>query len=61
MQAALTRRPSAAIALADGTVYHGRGYGACGVRDGELVFNTAMTGYQEIMSDPSYAGQIITF
>ena len=61
MQAALDRRHTAALALADGTVFTGRGFGAQGIRQGELVFNTAMTGYQEIMSDPSYAGQIVTF
>ena len=61
MQDALFRKPSAALALADGTVFRGHGFGACGQRVGELVFNTAMTGYQEILSDPSYAGQIVTF
>ncbi|TYO88226.1 glutamine-hydrolyzing carbamoyl-phosphate synthase small subunit [Oceanicella actignis] len=62
---AQTRRaPDAAtacIAFADGSVFYGRGFGAEGVAVGELVFNTAMTGYQEIMTDPSYAGQVITF
>ncbi|MEM6971370.1 MAG: glutamine-hydrolyzing carbamoyl-phosphate synthase small subunit [Pseudomonadota bacterium] len=53
--------PTACIAFADGTVLYGRGFGASGVAVGELCFNTAMTGYQEIMTDPSYAGQIITF
>lgn len=52
---------TAALVLADGTVFWGRGLGAAGRRVGELCFNTAMTGYQEIMTDPSYAGQIITF
>ncbi len=52
---------TAALALADGTVLWGRGIGAAGVAVGEVVFNTAMTGYQEVMTDPSYAGQIITF
>jgi carbamoyl-phosphate synthase small subunit len=52
---------TAALALADGTVLWGRGVGAAGVAVGELCFNTAMTGYQEILTDPSYAGQIITF
>ena len=61
MQAAPDRPPTAALALADGTIFPGEGFGAIGERQGELVFNTAMTGYQEIMSDPSYAGQIITF
>ncbi len=50
-----------ALVLADGSLYWGIGAGAAGVKSGELCFNTAMTGYQEILSDPSYAGQIITF
>ncbi len=52
---------NAALVLADGTVFWGRGAGAVGVAIGEVCFNTAMTGYQEILTDPSYAGQIITF
>ncbi|MBV8534114.1 MAG: carbamoyl phosphate synthase small subunit, partial [Alphaproteobacteria bacterium] len=52
---------TAALVLADGTVFWGRGIGAAGVRVGEVCFNTAMSGYQEILTDPSYAGQIITF
>ena len=52
---------TAILALADGTLFFGRGIGAEGVTGGEVCFNTAMTGYQEIMTDPSYAGQIITF
>ncbi len=52
---------TAALVLADGTVLWGRGIGAVGRTVGELCFNTSMTGYQEIMTDPSYAGQIITF
>ncbi len=51
---------NAAIALEDGTIYYGRAFGADGIRDGEVVFNTAMTGYQEVLSDPSYKGQIVT-
>ncbi len=47
--------------LADGTVLEGTGFGAPGQAVGEVCFNTAMTGYQEILTDPSYAGQIITF
>ena len=47
--------------LADGTVIEGKGAGATGIAVGEVCFNTAMTGYQEILTDPSYAGQIITF
>ncbi len=49
------------LVLADGTVIFGRGFGASGDAVGELCFHTAMTGYQEIMTDPSFAGQIITF
>ncbi|MBF0562713.1 MAG: glutamine-hydrolyzing carbamoyl-phosphate synthase small subunit [Alphaproteobacteria bacterium] len=51
----------AAVVLADGSVFWGRGVGATGASAGEVVFNTAMTGYQEVLTDPSYAGQIITF
>jgi len=54
-------RPTACLALADGTVFFGQGFGATGETVAELVFNTAMTGYQEIMTDPSYAGQVVTF
>jgi carbamoyl-phosphate synthase small subunit len=54
-------KPTACIALADGSVFFGRGFGATGETVAELVFNTAMTGYQEIMTDPSYAGQVVTF
>ena len=50
----------AILALADGTVFHGTSFGAAGLRAGEVVFNTAMTGYQEILTDPSYARQIVT-
>ncbi|MEO0817699.1 MAG: glutamine-hydrolyzing carbamoyl-phosphate synthase small subunit [Pseudomonadota bacterium] len=50
-----------AIALADGTVFLGRGAGATGTSCGELCFNTAMTGYQEILTDPSYASQLVLF
>jgi carbamoyl-phosphate synthase small subunit len=50
----------AILALADGTVFRGRSIGASGVSAGEVVFNTAMTGYEEILTDPSYAGQIVT-
>ncbi|RMA40910.1 glutamine-hydrolyzing carbamoyl-phosphate synthase small subunit [Rhodophyticola porphyridii] len=52
---------TACLVLADGTVFYGRGFGATGQTVAELCFNTAMTGYQEIMTDPSYAGQIVTF
>ncbi|OUS21119.1 carbamoyl phosphate synthase small subunit [Litorivita pollutaquae] len=54
-------RPTACLALADGTLFFGHGFGATGETTAELCFNTAMTGYQEIMTDPSYAGQIVTF
>jgi carbamoyl-phosphate synthase small subunit len=54
-------KPTACLALADGTIFYGQGFGATGVTVAELVFNTAMTGYQEIMTDPSYAGQVVTF
>jgi carbamoyl-phosphate synthase small subunit len=50
----------AALVLADGTVFRGRSFGAHGLASGEVVFNTAMTGYQEILTDPSYARQIVT-
>jgi carbamoyl-phosphate synthase small subunit len=53
--------PTALLVLADGTVLEGSGFGAVGHAVGEVCFNTAMTGYQEILTDPSYAGQIITF
>ena len=49
----------ATLALADGTVYRGVGFGAEGKVGGEVVFNTSLTGYQEILSDPSYEGQIV--
>jgi carbamoyl-phosphate synthase small subunit len=52
---------NAALVLADGTVFWGQGIGAPGQAVGEVCFNTAMTGYQEILTDPSYAGQIVTF
>ena len=53
--------PTALLVLADGTVLEGFGFGATGLAVGEVCFNTAMTGYEEILTDPSYAGQIITF
>src|SRR5438477_12816912 len=49
----------AILALEDGRVFRGKGYGAKGECYGEVVFNTALTGYQEIFTDPSYAGQIV--
>ncbi|MCU0911489.1 MAG: carbamoyl-phosphate synthase small subunit [Rhodobacteraceae bacterium] len=54
-------KPTACIALADGTLFYGQGFGGTGEAVAELCFNTAMTGYQEIMTDPSYAGQVVTF
>jgi carbamoyl-phosphate synthase small subunit len=53
--------PTGMLVLADGTVIEGKGAGATGHAVGEVCFNTAMTGYQEILTDPSYAGQIVTF
>jgi carbamoyl-phosphate synthase small subunit len=61
MTATDTAKPTACLALADGTVFFGKGFGATGQTTAELCFNTAMTGYQEIMTDPSYAGQVVTF
>jgi len=58
---AAPRWATAALVLADGTVFWGKGVGAAGHAVGEVCFNTSMTGYQEIITDPSYAGQIITF
>ena len=55
------RKPTALVVLADGLVIEGFGLGATGEAVGEVCFNTAMTGYEEILTDPSYAGQIITF
>jgi carbamoyl-phosphate synthase small subunit len=55
------RKPTALLVLADGTVLEGFGLGAEGHAVGEVCFNTAMTGYEEILTDPSYAGQIVTF
>ncbi len=53
-------QPKAILALADGTVFHGVSIGAAGETSGEVVFNTAITGYQEILTDPSYSRQIVT-
>jgi carbamoyl-phosphate synthase small subunit len=63
MSHAFPRPPgaTAALVLADGSIFWGRGVGAAGIAVGEVCFNTSMTGYQEIMTDPSYAGQIISF
>jgi carbamoyl-phosphate synthase small subunit len=61
MTAPVSNRPTACLALADGSIFYGMGFGATGQTVAELCFNTSMTGYQEIMTDPSYAGQIVTF
>jgi carbamoyl-phosphate synthase small subunit len=55
------QKPTALLILADGRIFEGAGIGATGSAVGEVCFNTAMTGYEEILTDPSYAGQIITF
>src|SRR5262249_6842341 len=55
----VSRERTALLALADGTVFRGRAFGAVGEAGGELVFNTSMTGYQEILTDPSYEGQLV--
>ena len=60
-QSGFTRQASGALALADGTVFLGIGAGTVGIAVGELCFNTAMTGYQEILTDPSYAEQVVLF
>src|SRR6186713_1794528 len=52
--------PLAKLALEDGTVFTGRGFGAPGETFGEIGFNTSLTGYQEVLTDPSYKGQIVT-
>jgi carbamoyl-phosphate synthase small subunit len=54
-------KPTGLLALEDGTILEGQGFGAAGEAVGEVCFNTAMTGYQEILTDPSYAMQIVTF
>ncbi len=55
----MKNNPKAILALEDGTVFEGRSFGFSGEKSGELVFNTSMTGYQEILTDPSYKGQIV--
>ena len=57
----MNRRPPALLALEDGRVFRGESFGAPAETTGEVVFNTAMSGYQEVLSDPSYCGQIVTF
>ena len=56
----IVNKQPAKLALEDGTVYTGHSFGAEGEVDGEVCFNTSMTGYQEILTDPSYRGQIVT-
>ena len=55
------RTATAVLVLGDGTVFHGFGIGVEGETIGEVCFNTSMTGYQESLTDPSFAGQLITF
>ncbi|MEA5418289.1 glutamine-hydrolyzing carbamoyl-phosphate synthase small subunit [Spirulina sp. CCNP1310] len=57
----ISQASPALLVLADGSIYHGFSFGATGTAIGEVVFNTGMTGYQEVLTDPSYRGQIITF
>ena len=54
-------KPDARLVLQDGSVWHGTSFGAAGVGVAEVVFNTALTGYQEILTDPSYRGQYVVF
>jgi carbamoyl-phosphate synthase small subunit len=54
------QRDKAILALQDGSIFHGYSIGAAGCAIGEVVFNTSMTGYQEILTDPSYSHQIVT-
>ena len=56
---AASSQPTAVLVLSDGSVFKGRGFGATVTNVGEVCFNTSMTGYQEIMTDPSYAGQVV--
>ena len=56
-----SNKPTACLALADGTLFFGKGFGSTGETTAELCFNTSITGYQEILTDPSYARQIVTF
>ncbi len=61
METGLRKTGPAGVILEDGTAYEGHGFGSPGAVFGEIVFNTAMTGYQEVMTDPSYHGQMVTF
>ena len=56
----LARMNQALLALEDGRTFHGESFGAPGTTVGEICFNTSMTGYQEVLTDPSYRGQIVT-
>jgi len=56
----VSQRPEAVLLLNDGTLFRGRAIGNPGIATGEICFNTGMTGYQEIFTDPSYTGQIMT-
>jgi carbamoyl-phosphate synthase small subunit len=60
MSGSFMKGPRACLALEDGTIFRGTGFGAAGECDGEVVFTTAMSGYQEILTDPSFCGQIVT-
>ena len=55
----MTNQPTATLLLADGTLYTGKSFGKIGTTTGEICFNTGMTGYQEVFTDPSYYGQIV--
>ena len=55
----LKKQPGAVLILADGNVFHGKAFGKIGTTSGEICFNTGMTGYQEVFTDPSYYGQVI--
>ena len=57
----VSKKPTGALILNDGTIFKGFGFGTIGISSGEVCFNTAISGYQEIMTDPSYCSQIITF
>ena len=53
------KQPGAVLILADGNVFHGKAFGKIGTTTGEICFNTGMTGYQEVFTDPSYFGQVL--
>ena len=59
MSESIPVQKSAVLVLEDGSVYHGKAFGKTGTTSGELCFNTGMTGYQEVFTDPSYTGQVI--